>query len=227
VVTRTNRPPSGSLCAPRGAILTAALVAACGGPTNAVDGPDAWVPPPPAELCNGVDDDSDGMSDEGYTPGEPCPGAYPCSDPAACRCAPSHALCEGLCFERSLGFRTATCGGACVLIDANDDNCGACGRRCAAGLRCDGGRCVCPALTCNGVCTEYDNNNCGACGRRCPLGAICQPLAQFTCQCPRPSAPCGPGGACVSVAFDDNNCGGCGARCPPGSYCYGTSCAWR
>ncbi|MFO0605226.1 MAG: hypothetical protein U0324_18750 [Polyangiales bacterium] len=189
-----------------------------------MDGPDAWVPPPPQEQCNGFDDDRDGMTDEDDL-GAPCPLVYGCRDPAACRCAPTHTHCQNVCFERSVVVATATCRGVCVFLDNDNANCGACGNRCPAGMRCSAGRCVCAELTCNGVCTRSDAENCGACGRRCPAGATCYPFAGIPCQCELPSLPCGPGGACVT--FSDDNCGGCGMRCPFGTRCTGASCAQR
>lgn len=220
MVTRTKRASPGSPEALRCVILAAALVAiTCGCLGNDTDGSDARVPIM-SEFCNGVDDDYDGLSDE-----VPCALYYPCADPATCRCAASHMLCDGGCFARSLMARTATCGGVCVFIDGDDANCGACGRRCGAGMRCADGRCVCAQLTCNGVCTASDEQNCGACGRACPAGARCVDTSSGLCLCPRPSLPCGPGGACVG--FDDNNCGACGSRCPDGTHCTGGSCAYR
>lgn len=227
VVIRTNWSSPEAPRDRRGTILaiaTATVVSACWGRT--VDGPDPWVPPPPQESCNGVDDDGDGMIDEPQFAGVPCESIYSCANPSLCRCLPTHVLCRGNCYARSLGLRTATCGGSCVLLDNDDQNCGTCGNRCPAGMRCrGGGRCVCAELTCNGVCTRSDAENCAACGRRCPAGATCYPSSGIPCQCELPSLPCGPGGACVT--FSDANCGGCGHACPFGTRCVGASCAPR
>ena len=92
------------------------------------------------------------------------------------------------------------CDGRCVDLANDPNNCGACGRTCAAGLAC-----------CDGVCRALrtDNSNCGACGNACfisgsrfcacgicvfcPLGAV---LSQDTCRCDCPDGQTNCGGVC-------------------------------
>jgi hypothetical protein len=63
------------------------------------------------------------------------------------------------------------CGGVCVDLLSDSANCGTCGQACAAGQRCEQGRCAatCSGLMCGGTCVDANNdpNNCGACGAVC------------------------------------------------------------
>ncbi len=74
------------------------------------------------------------------------------------------------------------CGGACVAVQSDPANCGACGVACATGQTCAAGVCtggttVCtPPLTrCAGVCVDLQSDlvNCGACARSCVTGQAC------------------------------------------------------
>jgi hypothetical protein len=69
---------------------------------------------------------------------------------------------------------TTACGAACTDTRADPNNCGACGKKCAAGFDCTNGVCVCPAPTkqCGAVCVDpaIDSKNCGGCGILCTTG---------------------------------------------------------
>lgn len=77
---------------------------------------------------------------------------------------------------------TTACGGDCVSLTVDDDNCGICGRACGPNKACAGGDCV---STCNGgvectttsgvVCVDRLTNtaHCGACNSPCPGTATC------------------------------------------------------
>jgi hypothetical protein len=73
------------------------------------------------------------------------------------------------------------CAGACVDMQSDLKNCGACGHACAAGQTCVAAVCVVPCdaglTACGSACvnTTADLANCGKCGNACP-GA-----AQATC----------------------------------------------
>src|SRR5688500_17541291 len=79
-----------------------------------------------------------------------------------------------------------------VVIDEN--NCGACGNKCAAGTKCIDGKCGCPAgmIECFGICVDpqKDDNHCGGCGNFCepfpaPENGGCDPMparAYFGCR---------------------------------------------
>jgi hypothetical protein len=120
------------------------------------------------------------------------------------------------------------CGSACVDLNADAYNCGACGNRCAAGEYCSAGACasICGARRrfCDGACVdiEGDTYHCGACGNRCAAGEYC---AAGACAqvCGTRQSYCD--GACVDTNGDTNNCGACGARCPGGEYCVAGECS--
>jgi hypothetical protein len=116
---------------------------------------------------------------------------------------------------------TALCGTACVNLNTDPGNCGACGYVCASGA------------CCNGVCVNLtsDNNNCGACGNVCHGGKYC---AGGSCVCPpglvdcsgtccSPNACCG--GACRDLSGDPANCGSCGHVCTGLHTCQNGVCA--
>lgn len=130
-----------------------------------------------------------------------------------------------------------------VNVLKDEKNCGVCGNACAAGVRCIGGKCGCPAglVDCNGECRDVqtDDNNCGGCGVVCqdPAGA-CSPMpdrmrygcSKGTCghlKCFDNAADCnGDGTSCKGngcevedLRTDRNNCGACGVKCGPGEEC--------
>src|SRR5579859_4839278 len=81
------------------------------------------------------------------------------------------------------------CGGSCYPVSSDPDNCGDCGKRCAATETCSAGQCVpaaqgCvpapqggdPALKiCGRSCVDplNDSRNCGRCGNVCPSSQGC------------------------------------------------------
>lgn len=93
-----------------------------------------------------------------------------------CRCARGRRDCDG--------------NGRCkTRVQADPNNCGACGATCADDQQCKGGRCVCVDLsrTCGDTCcSEFqeccgtdcrnlqgDEQNCGACGVVCEVNERC------------------------------------------------------
>ncbi|MFH1436849.1 MAG: hypothetical protein ABIJ56_14170 [Pseudomonadota bacterium] len=74
---------------------------------------------------------------------------------------------------------TWRCGGECVDLSSDRDNCGACGHECDAEEVCFDGECIleCPAGTspCGGTCIDIESNpaNCGTCGYVCAPGETC------------------------------------------------------
>lgn len=129
-----------------------------------------------------------------------------------------------------------------VNIQADANNCGACGNKCADGLRCVLGQCGCPTGTtdCNGKCVDLlnDPSNCSACGNACsqtvaPDGGTL-PAApanmKYTCQagqcgalvCNYPYQDCDhdrSNGCEANTQSDVNNCAVCGNVCAPGKIC--------
>ena len=147
---------------------------------------------PVAELCNNVDDDCDGMIDDG----NPQAGALCGTDVG--QCAPGVQACMGgtLTCVGQVGPTTETCDGTdqdCdgVIDDGNPGGGASCGTatgRCETGtIQCQTGALVCTGGTgpiveaCNTVDDDCDTrvdeafslmtdvNNCGMCGRACTL----------------------------------------------------------
>jgi len=138
------------------------------------------------EVCNGRDDDCDGMVDEDFD----CPAGSerPCSYCGISGTELCVAGCTwGACAAACPGDRPTCCWESeCVDTDWNANHCGGCGNGCAAGQSCCSGRCI---------DTSGDRNNCGGCGVVCDFAVSC----------------CG--GTCVSTAFSDAHCGRCFNPC--------------
>lgn len=79
--------------------------------------------PPSGEVCNNLDDDCDGIVDEG----DICPGGQICQS-GACQCPAG----------------TQNCAGECVDTNTDPANCGFCGNQCPGGEICSAGACVTP-----------------------------------------------------------------------------------
>jgi hypothetical protein len=192
---------------------------------------------PTTEVCNCIDDDCNGLLDDGAT----CPGGYQCVDgfclPLSL-CSPpckDGFLCIGRsCIDRCLGVNcpaTYRCDhGSCV-----DDSCATDGR-CAAcdgtsGERCDPVTRGCvPDLCCGRSCNP-DNQFCdpstggcrGTCiGKRCGDGQVC---FQGECQPDRCA-----GVRCGELSVCDPKTGQCAVdacaqvECPPGLGCCRGTC---
>jgi hypothetical protein len=108
--------------------------------------------------------------------GEECGGGF---------CSPAAASQTADCASQSL----TDCGGVCVDVANDPNNCGGCGLLCPQGDSCSAGVCIAveapvadcasQGLTdCGGVCVDItaDAANCGGCGIVCPTqctGGIC------------------------------------------------------
>jgi hypothetical protein len=95
----------------------------------------------------------------------------------------------------------AVCGGTCVNLQTDTNNCGACGSACMANQSCISGACACTGLVCNGACVNpnTDNNNCGACGNVCAAGYQCTSAFLPVPQClGGPGAVCTQNNQCIS-----------------------------
>ena len=203
---------------PRGLLALLALAALASGCEEATEAPVDAAPLDAAvtesDICDGLDNDGDGLFDEGG-----CTETYACAR-IDCTCAPSHMHCGVLCVPRSTP--ETQCDNTCGMVDHDPRNCGACGNVCPPGNRCEGGRCLnCAEGVCDNRCVNLssDPQNCGACGIACATGTPC---VRGACRCPPNSWFCN--GRCVDVYSDPRNCGVCGVECTVGSSCLSGRC---
>ncbi len=141
----------------------------------------------------------------------------------------------------------------CADLATDVLNCGACGRGCPAGARCEAGVCsgaptgacgpsqpnLCQNADRSTYCTDFarDGKNCGACGNQCPAGIYCDvgrcsgtaPPNPPAATCPIYNPNGCPGGMmggnyCSDLLRDNGNCGRCGNMCPAGTTCDGATC---
>ncbi|MEZ4299322.1 MAG: hypothetical protein R3B70_30510 [Polyangiaceae bacterium] len=105
------------------------------------------------------------------------------------------ASCGGNVIVENCEAGLVSCGGQCVNLDTDPDNCGECGVDCGDdGVMCSGGVCGigpgCPGgfASCNGVCADLssDPQHCGGCDIQCAPGATCSNNA-----CSAPGCTCG------------------------------------
>ena len=143
----------------------------------------------------------------------------------ACVCAPFLSLCNG----------------ACVDLDGDRVNCGACGHSCPSGQYCREG--VCGTTACNtaavGKCRSNADQAYAQCLAACPQGGPFSATCLEACNneytdayiaCGYTPSACLAGttccyGECKRLAVDPNNCGACGARCSaPNQICCNRTC---
>jgi hypothetical protein len=160
---------------------------------------------PAAEVCNGLDDDCDGLVDE---------------DPSCGGCGAGLTMCGGACFDLTAdAANCGACGHACGVREVCNEGACVAGGGCTTDADCDDGDpattdscvsgmcthdtpCVPAAEVCNGIDDDCDglvdeDPACGACG-----------VGLTMC-----------GGACVDLLADELNCGACGSACSAGQTC--------
>jgi len=120
----------------------------------------------------------------------------------------------------------ANCGGTCVSLLGDLENCGACGVACGTLEYCSGGARTCGTGTkCDGVCTDTarDPDHCGSCTTACAPDELCQPeVGCVAAPCPGSTTACSR--ACVELATDVYHCGSCGNACARGQRCRSGQC---
>ena len=195
----------------------------------------------PIEICNGVDDDCDGVIDDNVTN---CDAAscQACIN-GACRprCGPCDDCVGGVCQSRCGSCQTCV-NGTCGPCDA-----GQC-QGCVSGVcqsTCDGAQCLACAGngTCATTCSVCETCLGGTCMDACDRAqclscqsGICRPFCDPVCQtctaqgCTDTCGPCERcvGGACQSRC-DPNVCevcvdGMCRSRCNPDESCVAGVC---
>ncbi len=123
---------------------------------------------------------------------------------------------------------------ACVDLQSDLNNCGACGSICESGLvavDCRDGECVradCPVGQeyCGAVdlCRDLssDPGHCGACANACASGVCTGGVCAPSGACNLGQTDCG--GVCVDTCCNNQNCGACGNACPSGTTCFEGIC---
>jgi hypothetical protein len=147
-----------------------------------------------------------------------------CVPPVACDQTSDGSLCR-----LASGVQGLCCGGACVDVHTDAQNCNGCGLACPAGASCHGwagvynyqGRCE-DSL---GAPVGCDASTPCPSGWSCAYGGLCMPT---DCAGRADGTRCSGGeccsGACVSLSALDN-CGSCGRACPQGTtLCSGGAC---
>ena len=167
-----------------------------------------------AELCDELDNDCDGASDEDFDLTSDAQNCGACGE----SCAEGSACCDSGCLP--------------ILEDA--DNCGACGVVCelphTAVVACTAGECQ--VTTCDdgwGDCTDEPGcetdlrvtvDHCDTCDAACEHEtvqvAVCADRACFVAECDEDRDDCDGGfenGCEIDLNADDDNCGACGVVC--------------
>lgn len=160
---------------------------------------------PTREVCDGGDNDCDGVVDEGAANRLGCDFGEACDD-GACNCVAPSAVCDGVCED----------------LETSRVNCGGCDVRCPGGDICSGAVCVCSGgrERCESGCSDTfrDPLNCGGCGVECPSGVCIEGL----CACADGDLTCETG--CADLLSDPSNCGECGFTCSADEICRAGEC---
>jgi hypothetical protein len=170
-----------------------------------------------AELCNYLDDDCDGTTDEGFTLGGMCDGADGdlCEEGmVVCNVAGTGTVCSD-----ATGTISETCNGSDDDCDGTADDPPT---NCLTGQRCSGGSCVCDSMSCAGCCSGTScsaGNTTSSCGIDGDACVNCTTLLADNCG--MGMCRCG-----TSPACDPTKANACsmtaGCQCYGGPACTGT-----
>ena len=164
------------------------------------------------EVCDGLDNDCDGVVDPPSNSG--CPDGKSCLN-KQCVCSAPNTTCS------------APGQSACVDLSSDAKHCGSCGTACSANQTCSKGVCVCEAgfSPCGGQCVDLktDLNHCGACTTQCGEGTC----VAGGCGCSAGKSNCSGVAAplsCKDLSSDPLSCGACDNRCVAGAVCNASAC---
>lgn len=168
-------------------------------------------------TCGPIPDGCGGTLDCGTCMAGTCSGGVCRCNRLYHSCTVDADCCSGFCDSSGgpgTGFCSpicptgqTNCGGICVYLASDNNNCGACGAVCPQNESCSGASCtcaapstLCPSTRCNVRpcrCVDplSDPNNCGGCGNVCPFGGGC---AQGVC-CLAQGSACTDNAQCCST----------------------------
>jgi hypothetical protein len=141
----------------------------------------------------------------------------------ACSGKPADGKLQPIAIE--CGESLELCSGVCIDLQGDRENCGACGKKCGAGIACVKGKC---SLTCTGglkacgsACVDVQNDpqHCSDCGKACMPPANSAPVciaAKCGSVCTTGFDDCNgkPEDGCeATLASDLANCGACNKKC--------------
>lgn len=190
-----------------------------------------------AEICNTIDDNCDGLVDNGAPTLNDINNCGTCFN--VCPVRPNSTvtcvagLCSFICTSGFANCNSIATDGCEISLLSNPNNCGTCGNVCASVANsttiCSGGVC---SIICNAGFGNCDGNNingcetsittttnCGSCGIVCPAranatttcsGGICS----YTCNTGFADCNANSADGCeISLLSNTSNCGACGNVC--------------
>lgn len=168
---------------------------------------------PEPEICNGFDDDCNGLIDD--HPSCSCEhgqrrSCYP-GDPLLSnkgRCKPGVQICERGQWLACTGFVLPRPEGEDCSTPDVDDNCdGQVNEGCQNVQKCPGSQSLCGQRC---IDVQQDTQHCGQCDRACSHDRECR---SGLCVCPSGLSSCDPNQPCIDINTHAQHCGACGRSC--------------